>query len=64
MARAALEAGLARLGRYAPTHAGLVIAEILDISERLLSQMDAGRIPYPIPPVIKWVGSPPDWPTP
>lgn len=55
MARAALAAGLARLSRYAPTHAGLVIAEVLDISERLLVQMDAGRIPYPIPPVIKSV---------
>jgi hypothetical protein len=64
MGRAALQAGLARLARYGPAHAGLVIAEILDISERLLAQMDAGRTPYPIPPVIKYVDAPSDGPIP
>lgn len=64
MARVELEAGLARLSRYAPAHAGLVIAEVLDISERLIDQMDAGRIPYLIPPVIKYVDFQADGPSP
>ena len=65
MARAELEAGLARLGPYAPAHAGLVISEVLDISERLLGQMYAGRIPsLVVPPVIKYVEAPHDGPRP
>jgi hypothetical protein len=64
IAREELEAGLARLRPYGPAHAGLVISEILDISERLLGQMYAGRIPSLVPPVIKSVEAPHDGPRP
>ncbi len=54
-ARNKLREGIARLQRYQPVHRGVLLDELVGISMRYLEELDAGSIPYLIPPVIRWV---------
>jgi len=54
-ARNKIGEGLARLRAYQPSHRGIFINELVGRSERILEQLDAGTIPYLIPPVIRYV---------
>jgi hypothetical protein len=47
--------GLAKLRNYQPAHKGIVINELVGRGERILEQLESGRIPYLIPPVIRHV---------
>jgi predicted metal-dependent hydrolase len=52
-ARNKLAEGLEKLRRYQPKHHGIVINELVGRGERILDQLEAGTIPYLIPPVIR-----------
>jgi hypothetical protein len=54
-ARNKLSEGLARLRNYQPAHHGIVINELVGRCGRILEELDGGRIPYLIPPVIRHV---------
>ena len=54
-ARNKLAEGVAKLRRYAPTHAGIFVDEVVVRAERILQELDEGRLPYLIPPVIRYV---------
>jgi len=54
-ARNKLGEGLAKLRRYQPAHHGIVINELVGRCERIEEQLEGGRIPYLIPPVIRHV---------
>jgi len=54
-ARNKLGEGLAKLRKYQPAHHGIVINELVGRCERILDELDSGRIPYLIPPVIRYV---------
>jgi hypothetical protein len=54
-ARNKLAEGLDKLRRFQPAHHGIVINELVGRGERILDELDAGRIPYLIPPVIRHV---------
>ena len=54
-ARNKLGEGLAKLRNYQPAHHGVVINELVGRGERMLEQLESGRIPYLIPPVIRHV---------
>lgn len=54
-ARNKLAEGLAKLRPYQPTHHGIVISELVGRCERIAEQLEAGTIPYLIPPVIRHV---------
>jgi uncharacterized protein len=54
-ARNKLSEGLAKLRAYQPAHHGIIINELVGRSERILDELEAGRIPYLIPPVIRHV---------
>jgi uncharacterized protein len=53
-ARNKLREGLARLRPYQPAHHGIFVSELIGKSGRLLDDLDAGYLPYLIPPVIRF----------
>ena len=54
-ARNKLRDGVARLQHYQPVHRGVMLDELVSSSKRYLEDLDAGGIPYLIPPVIRSV---------
>ena len=54
-ARNKLSEGIARLKRYRPVHRGVLLDELFRISIRYLEDLEAGDVPYLIPPVIRYV---------
>jgi hypothetical protein len=54
-ARNKLREGLAKLRAYQPAHRGIFVNELVGKAERTLVDLDAGVLPYPIPPVIRFV---------
>jgi tetratricopeptide (TPR) repeat protein len=56
-ARNKLAEGLARLERYQPVHQGVLVNELLGKGGRVLDDLNAGVLPYLIPPVIRFVAS-------
>jgi uncharacterized protein len=54
-ARAKLSEGLARLDRYQPVHQGILVNELIGKGGRILDDLNAGSLPYLIPPVIRFV---------
>ena len=53
-ARNKLTAGLEKLRRYEPAHRGVFVNELIGQATRLLNDLDAGYVPYLIPPVIRF----------
>jgi DUF309 family protein family protein len=53
-ARRLLGEGLAKLRRYVPAHRGIIVGELLARCEQVLDDLDAGFLPYLIPPVIRF----------
>jgi hypothetical protein len=56
-ARNKLAEGLAKLRKYEPTHRGLVLTELIAKCTLTLSDLNEGRLPYLIPPVLRFVES-------
>lgn len=54
-ARNKLSEGVARLRPYMPTHRGIFVDEVVVRAERILAELNDGRLPYLIPPVIRFV---------
>jgi hypothetical protein len=54
-ARNKLAEGVARLRPYMPTQRGIFVDEVVVRAERILAELDDGRLPYLIPPVIRFV---------
>jgi hypothetical protein len=54
-ARNKLGAGLARLARFQPVHQGVLVNELVGKGGRVLDDLNAGILPYLIPPVIRHV---------
>jgi hypothetical protein len=54
-ARNKLSEGVARLRPYMPTHRGIFVDEMVVRAERILEELNEGRLPYLIPPVIRFV---------
>jgi uncharacterized protein len=53
-ARNKLHEGLEKLRRYEPAYEGIFVNELIGEARRLLAQLDAGYLPYLIPPVIRF----------
>ena len=60
-ARNKLEEGIARLERYTPGYQGIMVSDLIGACQRLLRELQAGFIPYLIPPVIRYAEEEPDW---
>jgi hypothetical protein len=62
-ARNKLAEGLAKLEPFQPVHHGIFVNELVGVSERYLSDLNDGYLPYLIPPVIRFVDADesPDW---
>jgi hypothetical protein len=56
-ARNKLSEGLAKLRRYEPAHRGLVLTELIAKCTLILDDLNQGRLPYLIPPVLRFVES-------
>jgi len=54
-ARNKLSEGVAKLKAYQPAHGGIFVNELIGRAERILEDLDAGVVPYLIPPVIRFV---------
>jgi len=54
-ARNKLSEGIAKLRKYQPTHRGIFVDELVGRGERILEDIEAGFLPYLIPPVIRFV---------
>jgi predicted metal-dependent hydrolase len=54
-ARNKLAEGIEKLRKFQPTHHGIVINELVGRGERILEDLNAGIVPYLIPPVIRYV---------
>lgn len=54
-ARNKLTEGLDRLRPYQPAHNGVFVNELMGQGTRLLGELNAGHLPYLIPPVIRFV---------
>jgi hypothetical protein len=54
-ARNKLREGVDKLRGYLPTHSGILTTELVRRAERILEDLDAGHVPYLIPPVIRYV---------
>lgn len=50
-----LTEGVAKLRRYEPAHRGIFVNELIGAARRILDDLDAGYLPYLIPPVIRFV---------
>jgi len=53
-ARNKLREGLEKLRRYEPAYHGIFVNELIGEASRLLDDLDAGYLPYLIPPVIRF----------
>ena len=53
-ARNKLREGLEKLYGYQPAHHGVFVNELIGEAKRLLDDLDAGVLPYLIPPVIRF----------
>lgn len=53
-ARNKLTEGLDKLRPYEPAHHGVFVNELIGQGTRLLSDLNAGQLPYLIPPVIRF----------
>jgi hypothetical protein len=53
-ARNKLAEGLEKLRPYQPTHRGIFVNELVGKGERILEELEAGQVPYLIPPVIRF----------
>lgn len=60
-ARNKLEEGIARLEGYIPSYRGIMVNDLVGACERMLRELQAGFIPYLIPPVIRYAEEEPDW---
>jgi uncharacterized protein len=61
-ARNKLREGLERLRAYQPTHQGIFVNELVGKGQVILDDLDAGFLPYLIPPVIRFAElDEPDW---
>ena len=60
-ARNKLHDGIERLLGYRPVHRGIIVSDLIGACEPLRNQLQAGYLPYLIPPVIKYVEIEPDW---
>ncbi len=54
-ARNKLSEGVAKLKPFQPAHHGIFVNELIGRAERILEDLDAGILPYLIPPVIRFV---------
>jgi len=54
-ARNKLGEGVAKLKPFQPAHHGVFVNELIGRAERILEDIDAGTLPYLIPPVIRFV---------
>jgi hypothetical protein len=54
-ARNKLGEGVAKLRPFQPAHHGVFVNELIGRAERILEDIDAGMLPYLIPPVIRFV---------
>jgi hypothetical protein len=54
-ARNKLGEGVAKLAKYQPAHRGIVVSELVDRCSLILDDLVEGRLPYLIPPVIRFV---------
>ncbi|HEU5325300.1 MAG TPA: DUF309 domain-containing protein [Candidatus Limnocylindria bacterium] len=54
-ARNKLGEGLDRLEPYQPVHNGVLVNELIGKGRRVLDDLNAGYLPYLIPPVIRFV---------
>ena len=59
-ARNKLEEGIDRLERYLPSYHGIMVNDLVGASERMLRELQAGFLPYLIPPVIRYAEEEPD----
>ena len=53
-ARNKLAEGLDRLRPYQPAHRGVFVNELIGEARRLLEDLEAGNLPYLIPPIIRF----------
>jgi predicted metal-dependent hydrolase len=53
-ARNKLREGIEKLRAYVPSHQGIFVNELIGKSKLILEDLDAGFIPYLIPPVIRF----------
>lgn len=53
-ARNKLAEGVARLRPYEPAHHGVFVNELVGRADRLIRELEDGRMPYLIPPVIRF----------
>ena len=61
-ARNKIREALEKLSAYTPTHRGIFVNELVGKARRTLDDLDAGFLPYLIPPVIRFVElEQPDW---
>jgi predicted metal-dependent hydrolase len=61
-ARNKLREGLDKLRAFTPTHRGIFVNELVGKAQRTLDDLEAGFLPYLIPPVIRFVElDEPDW---
>ena len=57
-ARNKLDEGVTKLRRYEPAHHGIFISELIGKGETILEDLNKGRLPYLIPPVIRFTEAP------
>lgn len=53
-ARNKLSEGIGKLRAYQPAHHGIFVNELIGKASRLLDDLEAGYLPYLIPPVIRF----------
>ena len=56
-ARNKLSEGIEKLGPYQPAHMGVFVSELMGEARRLLNDLEAGYLPYLIPPIIRFTDS-------
>ena len=56
-ARNKLSEGLVRLRPYQPAHNGVFVNELIGEARRILDDLEAGQLPYLIPPIIRFTES-------
>lgn len=56
-ARSKLAEGIAHLRGYEPMHGGIGVTELVNKAKEVVADLDAGALPYLIPPSIRFVAS-------
>jgi hypothetical protein len=56
-ARNKLAEGIAHLTPYEPVHRGIGVTELVNKAKEIVADLDAGAIPYLIPPSIRFIAS-------